>query len=159
MAVLGVDISTRKLAFVFVGDDESVCFQGEASASGRLAAHRFGALTQYAARTLSIWAGGDQVEKPVCRVIVEGLPYVQSRDGIVGLAKVLGMVEGQALHLGFEVEVMDGRDWKQALGLSGNANKEAIAAFALGEGFVGESQDLTDAYCIALSGVREDNRC
>ncbi len=155
MAVLGVDISTRKIAFVFVGDDESVCWRYEGKATGRLAADRFPQLVTHATFVLNTWYG--QETKAACRVVIEGLPYVQSRDGIVGLAKVLGMVEGLALHFGFKTEVMDGHVWKRALGLSGNANKEAVAAFALSEGYAGESQDLIDAYCIGLVGVRKDN--
>ncbi len=155
MAVLGVDISTRKLAFVFVGDDESICWRYEGEAAGRLSADRFPTLVTHATFVLNTWYGS--LTGAACRVVIEGLPYVRSRDGIVGLAKVLGMVEGLALHFGFKVEVVDGHVWKHALGLSGNANKEAIAAFALSEGFEGESQDLLDAYCIGLAGVRKDN--
>ena len=36
MAVLGVDISTRKIAFVFVGDDEAVAWQDEREVKGKL---------------------------------------------------------------------------------------------------------------------------
>ncbi len=111
----------------------------------------------HATFVLNTWYG--QATGAACRVVIEGLPYVQSRDGIVGLAKVLGMVEGLARHFGYEVEIVPGHAWKNALGLSGRASKEVIAAFALGEGFEGGSQDLADAFCIALAAVRADNRC
>ncbi len=155
MAVLGVDISTRKLSFVFVGDDEEVAWQDEREVKGHLAGDRFPELVRYTSYVLNTWWGAET--GAACRVVIEGIPFVKSRAGIIGLAKVLGLVEGTALHFGYEVEVMDGRDWKRALGLSGNANKEAVAAFAFSEGFAGESQDLIDAYCIGLVGVRKDN--
>jgi hypothetical protein len=155
VAVLGVDISTHKLSFILVGADESVCWRYEGEAAGRLSADRFPMLVTHAAFALNTWYG--HPTGAACRVVIEGLPYVRSRDGIVGLGKVLGMVEGLARHFGYEVEVVDGHDWKRALGLSGIANKETVAKFAGREGFGGNSQDLVDAFCIALAGVRKDN--
>ena len=157
MAVLGVDISTRKLAFVLVGDDGVYAWQDEREVKGKLAGDRFAELVERADRVLSIWGRGAYGMAPACRVVIEGIPFVKSRAGIIGLAKVLGMVEALALHYDYEVEVVNGHDWKKALGLSGNARKDVIRAFAEGEGYVNESQDLTDAYCVGLYGVRRDN--
>ncbi|KKK54614.1 hypothetical protein LCGC14_3082930 [marine sediment metagenome] len=55
MAVLGVDISTRKIAFVFVGDDEAAAWQDEREVKGKLAADRFTELVRYTSYVLNTW--------------------------------------------------------------------------------------------------------
>ena len=155
MAVLGVDISTRKIEFVFVGDDEAVAWQDEREVKGKLAADRFTELVRYTSYVLNTWWGNET--GAACRVVIEGIGFVFSRTGVIPIAGVLGMVNGLAVHFGYETEIVKGTDWKMALGLSGRASKDAIRVFAEGEGYVNESQDLIDAYCVGLYGVRQDN--
>ena len=87
-------------------------------------------------------------------VYIEGLPWIKNRAGFASLAKVLGGVQ-LLVHqtMGLEAKVLNGADWKHELGLSGNANKEAIAAWVRayrGDEF--DTQDLNDAFCVALAG-------
>ncbi len=87
-------------------------------------------------------------------VYIEGLPWIKNRAGFASLAKVLGAVEllvYQTMHI--EATVLKGADWKHELGMSGNANKSAIASWVRsyrGDEF--ETQDLNDAFCVALAG-------
>lgn len=95
--------------------------------------------------------GSDDYAKAV---YIEGLPFIKNRTGFASIAKVLGAVEllvHQTMHI--EAVVLKGPDWKHELGLSGNANKDAVAVWVKnyrGEEF--ETQDLNDAFCVALAG-------
>lgn len=87
-------------------------------------------------------------------VYLEGLPWIKNRAGFASLAKVLGAVE-LLVHqvMGIEATILTGSEWKQELGLPGNANKDAIARWVVqyrGDGF--STQDLNDAFCVAVAG-------
>ncbi len=87
-------------------------------------------------------------------VYIEGLPWIKNRAGFASIAKVLGAVE-LLVHqvMGIEATILKGADWKRELGLSGNANKSTIAQWVReyrGNEF--ETQDLNDAFCVALAG-------
>ncbi len=87
-------------------------------------------------------------------VYIEGLPWIKNRAGFASLAKVLGAVE-LLVHqvMGIEATILKGAEWKHELGLPGNANKDAIARWVVQyRGSEFETQDLNDAFCVALAG-------
>jgi len=92
-------------------------------------------------------------------IVIEDTPFVRNRAGFSGLAQILGGLRALTAQVApqAEVRVLAGRNWKRALGLSGNANKAMIAAWVFAETGGLESldtQDLVDAYAIARAGAR-----
>ncbi len=147
MTVLGIDLSTKATAFVWLADDGTVERTLMVEVPGKLAADRFDRLASWSSTWIAASPDGDLV-------VIEGLPFVKSRAGFSALAQVLGMLRAACVRHERPYVVVPGSDWKKGLGLSGNANKDAVCAWAEAEGFVNPSQDLTDAYCIARYGLQ-----
>lgn len=111
------------------------------------AADRFGPLTRAFGRFL-------QREKPT-EVYVEGLPFVRSRRSIVSLAEVLGAVRALCVVSDVPHAVVPGYDWKRGLEIRGR-DKAAVREWAVERAAPVQrwSQDLTDAYALAVWGYR-----
>lgn len=145
-SLAGVDLSSRKLSVAILSRDplRPEVLQ-EFEAPGDLAAARFVPLVQWFRGMLN--QHGPRLEV----VYVEGLPFVKNRDSFISLACVLGAVRAVCALKGVRCVVVDGRDWKKALG--SGSTKAHIAAWAAGRGRTFETQDLCDAWAIAQYGT------
>ncbi len=132
-----------------MGSRGRIIKHGTMAVRGKLAADRFDGLMA-AMRELVFGL-------PLARlVVIEGVPFVMNRTGAMALATAVGGLQGVCVALHVPYLVTPGRAWKQELGLSGNANKDAIRAYAEVEGPVDDtwSQDEVDAWCLAECGRR-----
>ena len=96
-------------------------------------------------------------------VFIEDLPYVKNRRGAISLGQALGALKAYCFIMQAHVTVVRGSDWKKQIGLSGNANKAAIAEYFVSgkvdymmddwlRDRVMGSQDLMDATGVAIYG-------
>jgi hypothetical protein len=114
----------------------------QVDAEGDLAEDRFNAL---------VLAFNEYVTgKQLTHVYVEGLPFVKSRKGIVGLASILGAVQAICALNDVTCTVVPGYRWKRAL--STGTTKERVSDWVSSQGVELETQDLRDAYAIARYG-------
>lgn len=151
--VLGVDLDTKKISMAVVNAEETnrpPLYATASGGKGKLAAARFVPLITDAVYVLS----GLPI---VDLVAIEGLPFVKNRDGFIGLAKVLGAFQFVCSQRGLPTLIVKGREWKEALGLSPNANKETIMRHVVAliddEDFLPPTQDHADALCVGIWGV------
>ena len=147
--VLGVDPSTRKLAYVVMGPRGQMVSRGSVIVKGKLAADRFEELMAEMRQLICT--------PPLARlVVIEGVPFVKNRKGAMALATAVGGLQAVCVSFRVPYRIAPGHAWKTALGLSGNANKDAIRAYAETEGPVDDTwgQDEVDAWCLAEYGRR-----
>lgn len=147
---VGVDLSTKKIAFVQARTDTAAQYLCEVVAEGKLAADRFD--------DLMIGAGTVIHSLAPDPFIIEDVPYVKSRRGALALAQVLGGLRALCVVERVRYLVIPGRDWKRTLGLGGNANKDSIRAWVFdavpNDAAQVWSQDLCDAYAISVAGQK-----
>lgn len=155
--VLGVDLDTAKVSYALVETTrpEDAISSGVLTARGSSYRVRLPLLVRQFYDLL--------VAEDPNVVVIEDLAFVRNRKSFSALAQTLGalyaaavLVQGlpeSALEL---VVVAPGHEWKRGIGLSGNANKSAIAEFH-GLNMLGlpsdALQDQIDAHCIALYGA------
>lgn len=91
-------------------------------------------------------------------LFIEDATYVRNKKGFLKLGPVLGGLRATALAFGIEssdIRLVAGSVWKKNIGLSGNANKKAVAEWVHKFGpqdQEGWSQDMKDAFVIGLYG-------
>lgn len=147
---LGVDLDTRQVSVVALDCTGEIYRTRVIAEEGRTADLRFDGLV----------AGFEELlREPEMRTVhvwLEGTPFVKNRKGFASLAQVLGALRAACVGAGLEHTVLDGPDWKRALGLSGNANKDQITEWVLQQLPQADkwlsTQDLRDAYAIARAG-------
>jgi len=156
-AILGIDLDTTRVHMVLIDgkmDTDEIVAQSVVPKSW-VASRKFLPLMGSVEVSLQHMRVQMSKARPEDRAVyIEGLPWIKNRAGFASLAKVLGGVQ-LLVHqtMGLEAKVLNGAEWKHELGLSGNANKEAIAAWVRGyRGEEFETQDLNDAFCVALAG-------
>ena len=87
-------------------------------------------------------------------VVVENPVYVQNIKATVGITQVVAAAKLVAYQLCESFIGVDNRHWKKHVLGNGVAGKDKIMEFAKSvQGDNIESQDLADAYCLALWGV------
>lgn len=146
MKIVGVDLSTKKISAVLM---DVVPNEGwELEIKGKLAADRFGLLVVGFSAYI-------RAEAPDV-VYVEGLPFVKNRDAIVGLAAILGAIRSVCAIYGVRCVVVPGHAWKKLLGIG--PTKDHIAKWVADKGLEFRSQDLADAYAIAVYGVEIESK-
>jgi Holliday junction resolvasome RuvABC endonuclease subunit len=150
--VVGVDISTKKIAAVDLQDDGS--YEGwEVKGRGRLAADRCLAADRF--DQLSSAFSEYLFDRRPEVVYVEGLAFVKSRKAIVGLSEILGAVRALCSEFGARCEVTPGYQWKIGVGIQGK-KKEDVARWVSAQGVELGTQDLKDAYAIARYGQQKE---
>lgn len=148
---MGVDLDTRQVSFVVVGADEKVAEQLSVSADGKYATDRFGTLSRMVHHTVGILG----VAFDVHLVVIEALPFIKHRGRYGDLAVVLGAIRTACEVYSLPHIVVAGATWKSKLGLSPKATKADITKYTKKEHKQEfDTQDLTDAFCLALYGVR-----
>lgn len=157
--LFGCDVSTEKIAVVAFGPEGMLAEEVKSSVVGPRGGKRKDLLSLVDSfySLLIVHSSQDAT------VLIEGLPWVQNRNGIVSFGQVIGALRYACHILGIKSEVVDGKVWKSGLGMKANASKEEITNWllvdydlppqhrAMLEG-VG-TQDIIDAYCIARYGM------
>ena len=159
--VMGVDISTEKISYVFKRADGS-------SMWGELISDKRGPRGGVLKDPLSIISQfEDYVAKERPEVIyIEGLAWIKNRESYQSIARMLGAITYACYRNGITYKVVLGKDWKQGLLLAGNEKKPEIREWVILEGQAGkmtgnseepfESQDLYDAYCIVRYAIMKE---
>jgi len=154
---MGVDLDTTKVSYVLVESTspEDAFSSGVLAAKGSSYKVRLPKLVQQFYDLL--------VAEDPDIVVIEDLAFVANRKSFSALAQTLGalfaaavLVQADPAYSLETVATVTGHEWKQVVGLGGNANKEAIAEFhrlnmrGLPEDAL---QDQKDAHCIAWFAV------
>lgn len=159
---VGLDLDTHKVSAVALFDTSEPYWAKTFEGKGKTADARFGQIVTGLADEFANMA---RLNVTVSSVWVEDVPFVKNRQGFASLAQILGAVRAAAVMdlPDVPIVVVRGSDWKRLLGLSGNANKDAITAWvdreadALPEGpWLRQhlvTQDLRDAYAIARASL------
>lgn len=142
MIALGVDVSTKKIAFSTIDDDGRIVpnvhiLLGDHRGARRLCEARRIARTQ--ARRYSDLA-----------VAVVEIPWARSGSSFALLSIAAVCLEAvQAEHPGAVVLDLPTQSWKLDSVGRGNASKDECMAYAHGLGMMGADQDVADATCMA----------
>lgn len=164
MAVMGVDLSTRNLCAVTLGWNEHLVDWRYVEFNGSNALER----ARNASKALRDIPWGDSLiigfERPAGR----GTRAVMDMWRIMGIALALEDQYMQPLiPEDTPIWELTPTEWKKQCGIPGNSNKEAIHAHAEShfrvqsgdrytwqERFPQATQDVSDAYCIALAVLK-----
>jgi len=160
--ILGLDISTEKISYVLLSDTQinkyGEVFSPLRGPKGGVIKNPLAMLKSFESLLLEL--------KPQI-VYIEGLAWIKNRSSFISIAKVLGGLEFVCFSNDVEFVVVEGRVWKSALLMRGNAQKEEIKEWVILEGKASEqigkedpfeSQDLYDAYCIARYGNSKEQK-
>lgn len=140
---LGVDVSTKLLAFGAVSSDGD-CKWWALPVGGADTAQRFRSAHR------QIMGAGFPV-RPTCAIVED--PKVRTHCfALIGMA---GVVMG-ALSARLDCPVMELQTtkWKKGVVGHGHASKDMVLVHARSLGYRGNSQDEADAVCIAAAGLR-----
>lgn len=153
MSVIGIDLGVNKIACVCVTDGEQTADAYHVGPGPRdVQLLELGSF----AHDFAMLHGGDSVW-------VEEVIVGNNRKYSIGLAQTMGAVLsdlGQVrLHNGCDTRTVDNKVWKKELIGNGNASKEDVQNYITDvhsryAPLCGDDQDLYDACCIALYGLR-----
>lgn len=148
--MLGVDVSTKKIAVARValyGADNEVI---ELKASGALAGDRFADLVCSFDHYIRAIRG------TVAAAFIEDVPFVRNRAGTIHLAQIVGGVAAICAVHRVPVAMINNLTWKARLGVGGKNPKQKIAEYAAARfpEIQAQSQDSLDALCIGEAGRR-----
>lgn len=155
----GVDIGTRKIAVVGVRGKGKVVIGLELPLEKVKK-------TPLMPRLVTAETGLAPILRNAADVGVDSFVYVERPIGGMNLNVTIALAQVQAaamlggasaFGMGFVNEVI-ASEWKKRVIGRGNANKQDIADYCKRQGLDFESQDLCDAYCIALFGYYEIKR-
>jgi len=151
LRLIGLDLSTKKIAIAVYDGEGTVPRFVEVVARGRHATDRLDALLVNFRNQLA------QL-KPVWGAFIEDVSFVRSRRAELDLAQVLGGVKAHLIEAGITYIAVNNMTWKHDLGLGGRASKTNIAEYVSERwlGLVVPSQDCADALCVLEWGVLQD---
>lgn len=158
--VFGCDVSTEKIAVVSLTKSLGIeAVELFSSKTGPRGGRRKDLLSLVDAFKSYLVSNADAKSL----IVIEGLPWVQNRNGIVSFGMVLGAMQYACHSIGIQSVIVDGKQWKKAIGLNGNATKTDIMNHVLVESDLLSAhrkaleevgtQDILDAYCIAKYGM------
>jgi Holliday junction resolvasome RuvABC endonuclease subunit len=150
---MGVDLGVHKLALVCITDGQHAAQAYDVGPGPRdIQLLELGAF----AHDFALLHGADSVW-------IEDTIIGNNRKYSIGLAQTMGAVLsdlGQVrLHNGCDTRTVDNKTWKKELVGNGNASKEQVQNYIrevhpVYAPLCGDDQDLYDACCIALYGLR-----
>jgi len=147
MRVVGIDVSTKKIACVLLDSSEFQVIEfisRQKSWDQRLVELQ----SQF-------W---DFVETKLSKedsIFIEEIPFVHNRQGLIRLVHVLAMCKVAATHFNVPCTYVNVKTWKQRVVGNGNATKKDIADKAeliYGDRVSQFSQDALDALMVATYG-------
>lgn len=155
--ILGIDAAQRVTGWALIDDEENLVETGTVVIDGKDEDRRR-AFSAVRDELVSIGRMADARDVDVVGVFVEAPFAGPSRRVTVDHARWVGNVEALAWRV-FRyalVEVIQPREWRQALGITG-AGKPPVTAFAVSRWpeLAGRTQDERDAACIALAALRK----
>ncbi len=140
---VGVDVSTRKLAFVAhmsTGEVRCLVRPLDGSLRGARRLHHARLVAERTARTMF----------PDAACVAVELPFTPHQNvALMGVAAVT-LEAVQAAVPGAVVLDVNTGVWKRDTVGFGNASKEHVMAHARAQGYDGSDQDVADAWCIAV---------
>jgi Holliday junction resolvasome RuvABC endonuclease subunit len=154
----GIDLGVRKIAISVFEEDTMVSGHVYESPAAQDRSQQLMELGHFA-HDICLMAKADSVW-------IESVIVGNNRKYSLGLAETLGAVLGDLGHLflsGVRIRTVDNKAWKKEIVGNGNADKAAVRnhivethpAYAP---VCGEDQDLYDAACIGLYGLRISGR-
>ena len=159
MVVAGIDYSTKDAHIVVVGSDGKPVVSTSVKFKGKLSTDRL--LT--VRRTILDDIGFCEILFPVAacdELTAIGIEDPRAtnpklRSMIAKLARVQGAIV-QTFREGARVHWLNAKQWRNGVGLSGNASKDEIQTWAISEGMPeGLAQDFYDAFVIARTTLLE----
>ena len=149
MRVIGIDISTKKIACVIL--DSNSFRVVEFTSKQKTWDSRLDDLQS------QFWEFVEtEVDKERDFIFIEEIPFVQNRQAVIRLVHVLAMCRTGAVRLGSSCTYVNVNVWMQRGVGKGNASKEDIANKAIslyGERVHSLNQDCWDALLIATYGL------
>lgn len=142
---IGVDVSTKKIAFAVRYPDGSVtCF--EHTAAGKYADDRFVELVRFFDGQIR------QLYPYVGEAVIEDVPFVRNRAGTIDLAQQVGAVMAVCALNHIPVRLVNNMTWKAKLGVGKRKGVKTNILKYVQEHYPSiecTSQDCADAICIS----------
>lgn len=143
MKVAGIDLSTKKIAVSVLEDDKASEFL-EFTAKGQRSHDRLEELSE----KFREWVNSTEVEL----FFIEDISFTRNRRSELDLATVMGVVIAHIYAVGKVPMKFNNMTVKKAFNLSRSSKQDVIKLVEKRLGVTGVSEDVADAFMVALYG-------